>query len=224
MSPDRPERAVVFANGESGCLHRLELRTSDYIVAVDGGLNGAQALGRLPDLLIGDLDSITPEQLQLCVDSGVEILRFPVAKDENDLQLALNEVAQRGFKQVLVAAALGGRTDHTLSNLALLANPDYAAMDLQFDDGCTVVRLMRGPQVLKHPAAPGDTVSLIPWQGEARGIRTEGLQYPLNDETLHPWQTRGLSNIAATSQLQVSIQDGQLLLVHNRENTERQPC
>ena len=87
---------------------------------------GIYCLDQIPDLLIGDLDSVPPEQIDSMASQAVEIQRFPVEKDETDLELALFEVARRGYKEIFLVGALGGRIDQTLANLFLLQMPELA--------------------------------------------------------------------------------------------------
>jgi len=120
----------------------------------------------------------------------------------------------RGFRDIIIACGLGGRLDHSLGNLALLSRPDMQGAALRFDDGFTKVFLTRAE--LKLACQPGDLVSLLPWHGEARGILTDGLAYPLKQETLLPWQTRGISNVCVGDEFTVSLEVGALLVIHQK--------
>ena len=210
------ERAVLFANGEAPNLTALELQAQDFLVAVDGGLHHLHALGLSPQLLIGDMDSLTLQEVEACKQAGIEILSFPPAKDKTDLELALDEVLRRGYREIVIAFALGGRLDQTLANLALLAKPDFDNCVVRIDDGLTEVALLR--QTITLACQPGDTVSLLAWGGEAGGMVTHGLEYALEGETLLPWQTRGISNRCTGERFSVSLEQGTLLLIHSRQN------
>lgn len=212
----KTERAVLFANGEALNLTTLELQAQDFLVAVDGGLHHLQALGLNPQLLIGDMDSLSTQEVEACQQAGIEILRYPPAKNKTDLELALDEVLQRGYRNILIAFALGGRLDQTLANLALLSRPDLNDCAVRIDDGVTEVTLLR--HTITLACQPGDTVSLLPWAGAAGGVVTHGLEYPLEGETLLPWQTRGISNRCTDERFSVSLKQGALLLIHSRQN------
>ncbi len=211
----KTERAVLFANGEALNLTTLELQAQDFLVAVDGGLHHLQALGLSPQLLIGDMDSLSAQEVEACRQAGVEILRYPPAKNKTDLELALDEVLQRGYRNILIAFALGGRLDQTLANLALLSRPDLNDYAVRIDDGLTEVTLLR--HTLTLACQPRDVVSLLPWGGAAGGVVTHGLEYPLDSETLLPWQTRGISNRCTGESFSVSLEQGALLLIHTRQ-------
>ena len=161
----KTERAVLFANGEAQNRAALALQGDDFLVAVDGGLHHLQDLGLNPQLLIGDMDSLSAQEVEACQQAGVEILRYPPAKNKTDLELALDKVLQRGYRNILIAFALGGRLDQTLANLALLSRPDLNDYVVRIDDGVTEVTLLR--HTITLVCQPGDVVSLLPWGGAA---------------------------------------------------------
>ncbi len=206
------KRAVLFVNGIAGNLARIQLHDTDYLVAVDGGLRYLQSLQRTPHLLIGDLDSVDPALLPGLVSAGVEILRYPPAKDQTDLELALYHVIAKGYRHILLVAALGGRLDQTLANLALLTSPDLDSLDISLDDGDEHAYLVRSQLYLA--CEPGERISLIPICTPVRGITTSGLAYPLVNEILYPHQTRGISNEANSSEVTITIESGLLLCLH----------
>ena len=211
-------RAVLFANGIDPKMGSLKFSAEDFLITVDGGLHHLLFRGFLPNLLVGDLDSIDPEDLNTCLERGVETMRFPPEKDQTDLELALEEAAKRGFSEILIAFGLGGRIDHTLGNLALLNHPLSKETFIHFDDGQTEVLLLDDRRFMwTIHTNPGDVISLIPWQGEVTGVRTEGLKYPLQGDTLFPGQARGVSNLALGEYVSVSRDSGSLLFIRHRQ-------
>ncbi len=205
-------RAVLFANGDFPENDMLTRNEDDFLVAVDGGLRHLLQLGLTPQLLIGDLDSVNAENLDRCMQWGVEILRFPPEKDETDLELAVREALQRGFSEIVITCALGNRLDHTLGNLALLALPELKGTHALISNGATSIYLVKDQIALE--TYPGALISLLPWGQPVDGVSTTGLQYELEDATLYPWKTLGLSNVANNSKVTVSIKSGQLFLFH----------
>lgn len=209
-------RAILFANGEVESYGFLEkmITDKDYLVAVDGGLRHLDAMGFPPDLLIGDLDSVTPAQIQGLIGSQTEVIRFSIEKDETDMELALVEVVKRGVEEIVIVGGLGGRIDQTLANLFLLLLTDLADKNVylltQYEKICVIQK-----QAFIH-GGEGDLVSLIPLNGDANGVTTIGLKYPLTDETLHPERSRGISNCMLTDKAEVQVKDGVLLCVHTR--------
>jgi thiamine pyrophosphokinase len=207
-------RAVLFANGKLENYDWLKsfLRGDDLLIAVDGGLSHLEALNLTPALLLGDLDSVTPAQVERAQAAGVEIRRYPPVKDETDLELALLTARERGFDEIVVVAALGGRLDQTLGNLSLLLLPQLEDCSVRFEDGHDEVFVIRASTEIH--GQPGDVVSLLPLWGEVTGVIAANLAYPLNNETLHPERTRGISNEMTASTASVTITGGRLLCIH----------
>jgi thiamine pyrophosphokinase len=204
-------RAIIFANG--GFTAPPELLPSDLIIAADGGGRHCLALGLTPHLVVGDFDSIDPEQLTLLRQAGAELIRYPTHKDYTDLELALQHARQRGAEQVLVLAALGGRWDQTLANVLLPAAHQFADLPIHLLDGNQEISLVHAGQTQILQGSPGDTLSLIPLMGDALGVTTHGLEYPLQGETLSFGSTRGVSNVLLGEQARISLEAGLLLCV-----------
>jgi thiamine pyrophosphokinase len=213
---DNQKRAILFVNGEETPGYYVKTLPSDLLIAVDGGLRHLFALKQMPDLLIGDLDSVDPNELTTCQAANVEIIRFPVVKDETDLELALDIAIKRGAKQIIIAYAQGSRVDHSLSNLSVLARPDLEDVDIRLDDGKTEIVLIKGPGKRSLITKPKDLVSLLPWGVAAEAVTTQNLHYPLRNEALLPWQSRGVSNIATAKKVTISLTEGSLLVIHTR--------
>ncbi|HPH94600.1 MAG TPA: thiamine diphosphokinase [Anaerolineaceae bacterium] len=210
------KRAVIFVNGE---LRRpkavkASLTPADFLISADGGLRHLTALGLTPHLLVGDLDSADAPTVARLQVAGVSVQRHPREKDATDLELALQAALAQGLRDLLLVAALGGRLDQTLGNLALLSLPELAGCTVLLDDGEEEVRLIRAQAVIHGQA--GETLSLLPWQGLAEGVTTEGLRYPLFAETLYPERTRGISNELLAETARVSLKRGQLLCIRRR--------
>jgi thiamine pyrophosphokinase len=207
-------RAVLFANGQARPGFEVGLLPGDFLAAVDGGLHHLKRLGLKPDLLIGDLDSVDASELAEVIDAGIDIRRFPPAKDQTDLELALEYALKNGYTQIVIAYPFGNRVDHTLGNLSVLSRPDLAGITLSLDDGQVEARLLDASASLS--AQPGELISLIPWGAPVEGITTQGLEYPLKNESLVPWQTRGISNVALIDSIGINFKTGHLLVIKTK--------
>jgi thiamine pyrophosphokinase len=208
---------LVFANGDlndgpavQAALGVMEPR---LVIAADGGSLLAQQLGITPDVVIGDMDSTSEQQLAEFQAKGAEIIHFPVAKDETDLELALLEATKRGGKAIRILGATGGRLDQTLANIYLLALPALQDCDMQLVSERQRVWLAHAG-LTTITGAKGDTVSLIPLSGEAVGIRTENMEYPLRGETLTFGPARGVSNVMLANEASFTFERGLLLVIH----------
>ena len=209
-------RCLIFANGTLPDIDsaRRILRTDDFILCADGGTRHALTLGLNPNVIIGDLDSLTFD-LQPLISAGTQVFNFPRDKNETDLELALNYAVENGYREIVIMTALGDRLDQTLGNLSLLTNSQYSMLDIRLDDGVEEAFFCRDQAQIE--GSRGDIVSLIPWGGEVTGVRTEGLKWPLADETLFPFKTRGISNEMLGEVARVQIQSGLLMVVHRRK-------
>lgn len=210
------KRIIIFANGELPDLEKARalLHEDDFIIAADGGTRHALALGQTPNVVLGDLDSLIKEEREKMEQVGVEIIQHPRDKNETDLELAIQHALTLNPEQIIILAALGGRLDQTLGNISLLSDARLSTFDLRLDDGLEEVFFCR--EQTKISGTVRDIVSLIPWQGEVTGIVTTGLQWPLQNETLYPQKTRGISNEMLNDTATIQIKSGLLLIVHRR--------
>lgn len=209
-------KAVVVAGGEAVPGDAALLRDADLVIAADGGAAFLDSLGRVPDLLIGDLDSADSTLVERLIAAGVAVERHPAAKDATDAELAIDRALSSGARRVTVIGAFAGdRLDHELANLLLLADPAWASRleELRMVRGGTLARAVHGPGQLALEAGEGDTVSLLPVGGDARGVRTGGLEYPLEGETLGMGRSRGLSNVVVRPPASVALEAGVLLVI-----------
>lgn len=212
-------RTLIIAastDADTGSLPRLA-QSADLIIAADGGAARALAAGVRPHVVVGDMDSLAPDVLHSLRQAGVEIVTVPSRKDETDLELALVEAVRRGADDITIAGALGGRLDHTLGNVYLLAMPQLRGRRVRLVDGRVEAFVIWEQANIRGQR--GDTVSLIPLTPEVRGIETEGLEYPLRRESLFMGPGRGISNVMLGPVARVSTADGILLavVIHREE-------
>jgi thiamine pyrophosphokinase len=215
-------RALVFANGDLNAGSAVEAaldHTDDaLIIAADGGARLALACDRVPDVVVGDLDSLTPDEVADLRARGAEIEQHPAGKDETDLELTLLAAAKRGATWMRIIGGVGDRIDQTLANIYLLTLPELVDRDVRLVSGEQTLWLIEpGDHALDDAnlaAKPGDTISLIPLVGDADNVRTVNMNYPLRGETLRLGPARGVSNVIAADGARVSFDAGLLLLVH----------
>ena len=195
-------RMFIVAGGPGGEPPRgLSPQPDDIVIAADAGAHHARAWGWPIHLLIGDLDSLDAAEARRLREAGVPVVTAPAAKDETDLELALERALATDAESIVITGALGGRTDHLLANILLLARPDLIGRDVVIADGLETVRLLRGSEdggeagAVTLRGAAADLLSLLPLGGAAQGVTTEGLLYALENETLYPGRGRGVSNI-----------------------------
>lgn len=207
-------RAVVVAGSSlTSELDAAVMRSADLLVAVDGGADALARTGLLPGVLVGDLDSISSPTRRSLESQGVEVVLLSTAKDETDTEAALHLAVERGADDIVVFGALGGpRLDHLVGNLLLLGSPWLAEVRVRMVDDWHEAFLVKGD--VTFAGERGDTVSLLPLTPEVVSVRTDGLLYPLEDETLVQSASRGVSNTMIGASAHVTHGEGSLLLIH----------
>ena len=224
-------QVIVLADGQVGSRTALDaawpgwLEPGARVVAADGGARHAAGYGLRIDRWVGDGDSIDARALEAVRAAGASIDRLPEAKDETDLEVAIEAAVGAGADAVVVLGALGGaRIDHALANVALLAHPALAGrLAWLFDERCARLSLLdatAAPAARTLAGRIGDLVSLLPVAETADGVTTGGLRYPLRDEPLLLGRTRGASNVRTAPEATVALQRGRLLLIETPVTVE----
>ena len=209
-------RAIVFANGDASDpeIVRHWAAQSDLIIAADGGTRHALAVGVMPQVVIGDLDSLTEVDRAQLDQSGVPLIVYPTHKDSTDLELALRHAWKQQATEIIIFSALGGRWDQSLANLLLLTLPELAHVSMRIVDHQLSIQVIRDQaEITGHV---GDTLSLIALKGDAHGVTIEGCEYPLNNATLPFGATLGISNVLVQPTARITVKQGQILALHAR--------
>ncbi|MEA2622641.1 MAG: thiamine pyrophosphokinae [Chloroflexota bacterium] len=219
------QRAVVVADGEADpavIRKALVAGLGEQVLAIgaDGGARHLESVGRIPDLVVGDADSLSTEDIARFRDAGAAVELHPADKDESDTELAVRAALARGASSVRIAGALAGpRVEHAVANLLLLSAGWLDGLDAAIvHAGSTIRRLgtAEGPGSLALRGEPGDFVSLLPLDDPVQEITTEGLRYPLAGEDLPLGSTRGLSNEFLGTDATVTVARGRLLAIFTR--------
>jgi len=207
--------AIVVVGGsppEAAALARLDPAT--IVVAADSGYDHARGLGLTVDVLVGDLDSITPEGLAAARAAGVLVQQHDPDKDATDTELALTTALAGGATHItVVTGPIGDRLDHSLAVLLGLGHPRFAGVTVDAWFGTAAVHVVRGPGLRTLTVRPGEVVTLLPVGGAASGITTTGLLYPLHAEALAAASSRGVSNVATEPDPTITVQAGCLLVI-----------
>lgn len=211
-------RVVIFAGGtyRPGTASQNALADADLVIAADSGAETALRLGYVPVYVVGDFDSLDAQFGEQLRARGSVIITAAIEKDETDTELAVQLAIEQGATSIVLLGALGGdRFDHTIANVLLLAGFDTPP--IQIIDGPSICWLLRGPGQSVIEGRPGDLLSLFPLTGDASGIRTRGLYYPLNGDTLRFGKPRGASNMLTEERAEVSLESGLLLVIHTKQ-------
>jgi thiamine pyrophosphokinase len=227
------KRVLILAGGSAP--HRSGLTTLwpgwdeaiELVIGADAGALLAAPLGLRLDMIVGDADSLGEARLATFARSGVAIERSPADKDASDTELALLAAAGAGATDIVILGAFGGRFDHQLANVWILAHPALAGRTVALLDEHSRVRLLDAsanvaqgsdgtPTRLELHHRPGGLVTLLPFDGPATGVTTHGLRWALTGATLATGSSLGLSNEVldgASDRPSVKLDGGRLLVI-----------
>jgi len=225
------EHVIVVADGDADGAVLATLARTDVsgrgklVIAADGGAAQALAAGVTPDIVVGDFDSLDPQQRRRLEELGAALQEADPDKDESDMELSLLAALGAGATRISIVGALGiARPEHSIANLLLLADPrlDGIAVEL-VGRGSRIVRIgsAEGPGEIAVAGAIGDFVSLFPLGAAVEGVTTDGLRFGLRDESLPLGPSRGLSNELLGTTARVTSRRGCLLVVHTARASVR---
>jgi len=185
----------------------------DLVIGADRGYFTLVKNGFSPDVALGDFDSYKGK-----VDCENTIV-YPVKKDFTDSALAIEYAVQRGYEKILVFGGIGGELDHTLANVALIADYTEKGIDIAFVDGENVLFAIHNSQVMLDKEASG-RISVFSFGDKAYGVYESGLLYSLDNATLENRIPLGVSNELVGEKSRISVESGTLLIYTSKNNYE----
>jgi thiamine pyrophosphokinase len=210
--------AAVFLNGapDSAALIQEVASRAEVVVAADGGARYALDAGIVPDLVVGDMDSLGEDLAREVERRGASLEHHRVRKDKMDGHLAVLAARERGATAADLLCAVGGRFG------ALFAVPHILLAAERIDLRSTVMADWGRMFVIEADTrtvegVPQDSVSIFPLAGPATGVTLEGFVYPLEDARLEPGDTLGFHNELIGREARISVRDGALLVVHETD-------
>ena len=201
---------IIFGAGEYDA--RMPVKTEDcLVIAADAGYARCQALGIVPDLVIGDFDSLCK------VPDLSTVVRLPVEKDVTDMDAAVKMALEQGCKVFHLYGGMGGRPDHTLANYTILTKLSQEKIAaFLYGEGYSVTAVTDGTLTLNGKR--GETVSVFAWTERAEGVTLRGLKYPLENAVLTNTFALGVSNSFAEETAVVSVKRGTLLVMWEKKD------
>ena len=207
-------KLIVIASGPIDHLQFFKpLLENHKIIAVDGGLNHLDKLGIKPHVLIGDFDSVEPSLLEKYAD--VDVYHHPTRKDFTDAELAIDYAIDQSPDEVILMGMTGHRIDHMITNIHLLkrfVNHDILAYVLDYHN-----KVYYCNSDIELEGNVGDLLSIVPLSGSVQKVKTYGLEYPLNDETLYFHESRGVSNVFSKSKVRIETGSGEFLIILSKD-------
>ncbi|UHA73116.1 thiamine diphosphokinase [Paenibacillus sp. 481] len=216
---DNYNHIVIFAGGQLHTELILYTDSADFIIGADRGALFLISHGIIPDLAIGDFDSVTDEERALVESTSKRYVGCDaVDKNYTDTELAFQTALSYKPDLITICGATGTRLDHTLANIHLLRQAVEANIMCRIADNNNLIMLTKkeivvSAQHLQH----FKYVSLLPLSMEVRGITLSGFAYPLQDATLQIGQSVGISNELVAATGSIRIVSGYLLVICSRD-------
>ena len=212
-----PMKVMIVSSGNIKNKKQLSeiSETADKIVCADAGAAHLKSMGIFPDVIIGDFDSLSPEDLNFFKHHNVDLVPHPPDKDITDTELAATWAVEQNADEIIFLGASGSRLDHTLANIMLLKKMADLNINARIIDDHNCIYL-----VLDHltlPGRPGEFLSIIPMTEEVSGVTLEGLEFPLKDAQMEMGSSLGISNRFASKEAVISIRQGILIVTKSKD-------
>ena len=218
-----PNTSLIFSGGLTPNDATLNIARTiqnvDLVIAADSGLHTAQKLNMHVDFVIGDFDSVDASALARATSEYTQAIRHSTEKDFTDLEAALLLAVDKNSQHIIIVTAGGGRLDHQFGFVAAMFNPKLRNCKVEALWHDNRLFALQGPATCGFATQVGDTVGLQSFSNRSEKILTTGLQWQLTNESLNNFETRGVSNIAIKEQVSVSVELGQLLVIHQPKGT-----
>lgn len=199
-------RTLIFSGGEFTRLpDSIDLNNYDLIIAADSGYLAARDCGIVPDVFVGDFDSLLKEEV-----SAAKIISLNPVKDKTDTQEAIDYAVSQGIKFITIVGALGNRFDHTLANVHLLKYAKNLGVFAEIADTHTYITLVNDELSIKKK--DGFCISLLPIS-DCFGVSVSGVFYPLDNADMPIGNPYGISNEFTDDFAKISVKSGELLVI-----------
>ena len=218
-----PNTSLIFSGGLTPNDATLDIARTiqnvDLVIAADSGLHTAQKLNMHVDFVVGDFDSVDASALARATSAHTQAIRHSADKDFTDLESALLLAVDKNSQHIIIVTAGGGRLDHQFGFVAAMFNPKLCNCKVEALWQSNRLFALQGPATCDFATQIGDTVALQSFSNKSEKISTSGLQWQLTNESLNNFETRGVSNIATNEHVSVSVELGQLLVIHQPKGT-----
>lgn len=214
-------KIIIVTNGKIESLSWLKKKLAEnngeehFVICADGASKYLKSIDFVPDLLVGDLDSIDEEAKAWMEEKKVPLKKFPAKKDQTDTEIALEYSLSKKPGEIEILGAFGSRMDHTLGNIQLLEGFYNPKTVIRLTDEQNEVWLLE--KYTKIVGRKDETLSIIPITESVTGVTLKGFEYPLNQVRLSRGHTLGISNIIRENEAEISFKEGKLLVVIARD-------
>lgn len=208
---------LIIGSGSNIDKDIFESENSDieYVICADGGLEKTESLNLIPDIIIGDLDSVNKLVLKKYLDMNVDLIKYPAEKNYTDMELAIEYAVDKGVKDIILIGASGTRLDHTIANIMLIERYFKQGIKMKIIDNNNTVQIVTNNMEIKNKK--NYNVSIIPITDSIEGITLQGFKYPLNDVIVKRGSTLCVSNIITDEKGIIKLNKGTALVFISKD-------
>lgn len=209
--------AVIIASGSDIEKHIFEKENInvEYVICADGGLEKAEKLNLTPNIVVGDLDSVSSQVLANYLNKNLELIKYPEEKNFTDMEIAIEYAVNKNYKEIILVGATGTRLDHTVGNILLLEKYFLNGIKIKILDNNNIVQIMGSNLQLKNKK--NYYVSIIPVTETLEGVSLKGFKYPLNNITVKRGSTLCISNEIVDELGIITIEKGNALVFMSKD-------
>ncbi|NLK64460.1 MAG: thiamine diphosphokinase [Tissierellia bacterium] len=208
--------ALIIGNGQEVHENIINTIKYDYVICADGGLEKVKKYGIIPDILIGDLDSLAPDLLKE-YEQNIPVERFPSEKDLTDMELAVEFALSKGYLSIILAGATGTRLDHTLGNIMLMEKYYKDGVNISIVDNNNEMKIISDNTELFIDYKQGYYISIIPLTENIQGLYLEGFKYPLNNVNVQRGSTLCISNQIKGNKGKIKLRQGRAIVFISKD-------
>lgn len=215
-------QALIITGGsidDAFTLNFIKENPCDLMIAADSGMEFFYRNGLVPNVIVGDFDSVKKGVLEYFRKNNpdIKVMKFQPEKDETDTELALRTAMEAGCEKIWLLGATGTRLDHVLGNIHLLGMAMEQGCECIMLDAHNRIRMLKQGIRLKKAEQYGDYISLFPFTPTVKGLTLTGFKYPLQKYELQCYHSLGVSNEITQEEAEISFEDGILLMMESRE-------
>ncbi len=210
-------KCVIIANGDLEYTSDIIkiIKNAQMIISADGGARHLRTLNILPHVMIGDFDSLNPDNYSFFKKKQIKILNFPLKKGHTDTELCVSYALENKADDITFLGVTGSRLDHTLANIFLLKKLAKLNIQARIIDKHNEIYIVTNFIELK--GTPKELLSIIPVTQNVTGVTLTGFEYPLENASMQMGDTLGISNIFKESVASISIKKGALIVTRSKD-------
>ena len=212
-----PMKCVIIASGDLEYTNNIIkiIKDTQLIICADGGARHLRALDILPHVMIGDFDSIAPDDKLYFKKNKVKTITFPSKKNQTDSELCVSWALENNATDITLLGVTGVRLDHTLANIFLLKKLAGLQIPARIINKNNEIHIVTN--FIKLKGRPKDLLSIIPVTQKVTGVTLKGLEYPLENATLKMGSSLGISNSFKGNYACVSLEKGILIVTKSKD-------